>query len=115
MLARENRLKKDKDIKNVLRRGRPAREGFLFLKTRENNLGYLRFAVIVGKKVSKKAVVRNKLRRRISEVIRQKIKLNEIKSGIDGVVIALPGAQEIDFIQVKKAVEKILEKTGLIK
>ena len=117
MLARENRLKKDKDIKNVLRRGRPAREDFLFLKTLKNNLGLLRFVVVVGKKVSKRAVVRNKLRRRLSEVIRIRLKLNEIRTGTgtDGVIIVLPGAPKKDFIRLKRAIENLFVKAGLIK
>ena len=98
-------------------KGRPAREGFLFLKTLKNNLGLSRFAVVAGKEVSKKAVVRNRLRRRISEIIRIKLKTKGIKSGtgVDGVIIALPGAEKMDFVQLRRAIEKIFAKAKITK
>ncbi|MCD6148010.1 ribonuclease P protein component [bacterium] len=113
MLPRENRLRKNKDIKNVLTRGKPVREDFLFLKIVKNGLRSPRFAIVVGKNLSKKAVVRNKLKRRISEIIRIKLKMNEIKP-VDGVVIALPGAERMDFSGLKQAIEKIFAKAKLI-
>lgn len=114
MLPRENRLRKNKDIKNVLTRGKPVREDFLFLKIVKNGLRSPRFAIVVGKNLSKKAVVRNKLKRRISEIIRIRLKINEIKP-VDGVVIALPGAERMDFSGLKQAIEKIFAKAKLIK
>jgi len=117
MLPRENRLRRNKDIKNVLTKGRTTREGFLFLKIVKNDLGILRFAIVVGKNLSKKAVVRNKLKRRISEIIRMGLKLKEIKPdrGIDGVIIALPGAERMNFRDLKQAIEKIFAKVKLTK
>jgi ribonuclease P protein component len=90
MLPKKYRLKKSGDIKSVLRLGRTVREGFLILKTRENNLSSFRFAFLISLKVSKKATVRNRLRRRLSEFIR--LNLSDIErssSALDAVLIVV--------------------------
>lgn len=89
----------------------------MFLKTIKNDLGLPRFAIVVGKEVSKKAVVRNRLRRRISEIIRIKLKTKGISldAGVDGVIIALPGAERMDFTQLRQAIEKIFAKAKITK
>lgn len=88
MLPKKYRLKKSEDIKSVLKLGRTVREGFLILKTRENNLSNPRFAFLISLKISKKATVRNRLKRRMSEFIR--LNLSDIErsgSALDAVLI----------------------------
>jgi len=88
MLPKKYRLKKSGDIKSVLKLGRIVREGFLILKARENNLSSSRFAFLISLKVSKKATVRNRLRRKLSEFIR--LNLSDIErncSSFDAVLI----------------------------
>ena len=85
MLPKKYRLKKSGDIRGILKSGRTHREGFLILKIRENNLSNSRFAFLISLKISKKATVRNKLKRKLSKFIR--INLSEIKNNIDAVLI----------------------------
>ena len=72
MLAREARLKKNKDFEQIFKKGKSVKGDFLLLKIVKNKLNKNRFAAIVSQKVSKKAIIRNKIRRRIAEIIRQK-------------------------------------------
>lgn len=58
----------------MFRKGKALKGGFLFAKYSENNLGFPRIAFVVSLKVSKKAVVRNRIKRVISEVASRSLK-----------------------------------------
>lgn len=108
MLPKRNRLKKKKDIERVLKNGKTFRERFILFKFIENDLKKSRFCFIVSQKISKKAVLRNKIRRWMSEAVRGKIK--ELKKEIDGIFIALPGIENEDFWGIKKMIDNLLLK-----
>ena len=67
---------------------------------------------MVSQKVSKRAVVRNKVRRRLSEAI--KAEERNIKNGTDLVVIALSGIDKKEFSEIKESVSVALIKAGLV-
>lgn len=113
MLAKENRLKKKKDFEDVFKKGAGFKEKFLFLKIKENKLKESRFGFAVGLKVSKKAVIRNRIKRRLREAMRLKIK--QIKPGIDGVFVVLAGTDIGDFQEINEIVDKLLNKASLWK
>lgn len=71
MLARANRLRSRKDLARVYRQGKPLRSGSLMLKWAPNQRGSARTAVVVSKKVASSAPARNRIRRRIYELLRQ--------------------------------------------
>jgi len=106
MLSKINRLRNDKEIKRVLAGGKGYRDGFLFLKSAKNNLEAARFAFIVSKKTAKKAVLRNKIKRRLTEAVRKKIP--ELKTGFDAVVIAQKGIENKTFQETKENIERLL-------
>jgi len=112
MLPPKNRLKRKKDFGRVFREGESFEEDFLFLKIKKNNSGRKRFGFIVSQKVSKKAVLRNKVKRRLREVIRKK--LPAIKSGIDGVLVAKKGAEKKDFSEIKGVINKLFKKAKIL-
>lgn len=91
MLSGKNRLKKKKDFERVFKQGRGLREGFLSLKFIKNDLGLTRFGFVVGQKVSRKAVVRNKVKRFLRDLAKRK--LAEVEKGLDIVIIAGKGAE----------------------
>ena len=71
MLASVNRLRKPYEINRVYKRGvYGAGEGLISLKAATNGRTVSRAVVVVSKKVDKRAVTRNRIRRRIYEVIR---------------------------------------------
>lgn len=112
MLPKKNRLKKKKDFEKVLKKGKGFKEDFLILKVKKNRLKELRFGFIVSQKVSKKAVVRNKIKRRFREVVKERIK--RINKKVDIILIALPGAKAKDFQETKITIEKLFKKAGIL-
>ncbi len=109
MLPRENRLKRDKDFDILFKKGEGVFGSVCGAKWKKNGLRFSRFAVVVGTKVSKKAVVRNRLRRQIREMIR--LRINQFKPGYDMVLIVRPGALEKTHNELEIAVLKLLKKT----
>lgn len=73
-LNKQNRLKKKKDFEKVFKEGKAAKGSFLFLRHLKNGRGLPRIAFIVSSKVSKKAVVRNRIRRVLSETAGAELK-----------------------------------------
>jgi ribonuclease P protein component len=110
MLPKNSRLKKTKEIRNVLRNGRSFKERFLILKTTRGG-AESRFGFVVPVKVSKKAVVRNKIKRRLRAIVAQNKKA--IKKGRDSLLMALPGTEKETFSDLKQSLEKLLKKAGL--
>lgn len=71
MLAASNRLRLPKDISRVYKVGAyGAGGGVLSVKAAPNGRPQHRAVVVVSKKIDKRAVVRNRLRRRLTEIIR---------------------------------------------
>mgnify|MGYP000898370577 FL=1 len=70
MFNRSARLRKERDIMRVYQKGRGAVNDQLGIKAIVNPQGETRTAVVVSKKVDKRAVVRNRNRRRIIGILR---------------------------------------------
>lgn len=112
MLASKNRLRKKKDIERVLREGKSLKQDFVILKVKQNTINIARFVFIVSQKVSKKAVVRNKVKRRLREIIKEKMDI--IEKGIDVSLIALSGIEKNSFQEIKVSIEKLFKKAKII-
>jgi len=103
MLARSQRLRNNRDILRVLKRGRFVRTPHLKIIILASRLPQLRAAAVISKKVDKRAVVRNRNRRRVIEVIR--INLPHLKAGFDILVYiqsdltsVTPGDLEVEIM-----------------
>jgi len=96
----------------VFKKGEGFKEGFLFLKHASSRLENSRCGIVVSQKVSKKATVRNKIKRRIRAVISQK--LQEIKKGRDFVFVAFPGLETDGFYEIEETVSRLLKKANLL-
>jgi ribonuclease P protein component len=89
------------------------RSGQIALKYMPSNRASYRLAVVVSKKVSKSAVVRNRIRRRVIEAVR--LRAAEITKPYDIVVtvfqdtLAIMPAQELD-----QTVRNLLQQAGII-
>ncbi len=112
MLKKENRLKKQKDFERVFKQGKYCKQDLIFLRVEKNDVKVSRFGFIVSKKVSKKAVVRNKVKRRMREVIKKRLLC--IEKGIDVVLSAIPGLEEKSFNETETMINKALEKLKII-
>ena len=71
MLKNINRLRKTREIQRVFKSGKSIRSANFSVRYTPNRFSSLRFAVVVGTKVDKRATRRNALKRRMREVIRQ--------------------------------------------
>lgn len=109
MLPKENRLKRDKDFQALFKSGRGAYGSVCGAKWRRNDLQVSRFAVVVGTKVSKKAVVRNRLRRQIREMLR--LRLGQMRPGYDLVLIVKREALGKTAPELEREVLRLLKKT----
>jgi ribonuclease P protein component len=73
MLAKQNRFSGNKSLVPVQRAGKFVRAGFFqmryFVDSKNSNRPF-RIAVVVSKKIDKRAVVRNRIRRRVFEAYR---------------------------------------------
>lgn len=112
MLPKENRLKRDKDFQKVFKGGAGAYGSFCGAKFSPNGRKSSRIAVVVGTKVSKSAVVRNRIRRQIREVVR--LNLAKIRPGYDLVIIAKPEAKGRTQRELEQATLKLIKKTPLL-
>ena len=111
MLPKINRLKRKKDFEKVFKKGKRFKEDLLLLKIVKNNLGLIRFGFIVSQKVSKKAAVRNKIKRRLRAIVGKKTKKN--KTGLDILLTVLPGLEKKRFQDVEKVINKLFQKAGI--
>ena len=113
MLPKANRLKRDKDFKALFSKKTPGVFGvFCGAKWKKNDLKVSRAAVVVGTKISKIAVVRNRLRRQIREVLR--LNLDKLKPGYDLVLIVNKKALNKEYSELEQDVLKLLKKTPLL-
>lgn len=108
MLPRKYKLKRDNDFKKVFKEGKYQQKDFIKIRFLKNNLDISRFAFMVGLKVSKKAIQRNKIRRRLEEIIQKRI--NQIKPGFDLVVMVSPIILEKKYQEIEEALASLLEK-----
>lgn len=113
MLKKEFRLRKQKDFENVFNKGFYFSNNLLSLKATENDSPISRFGFIVSKKISKKAVERNRVKRLLRESIR--LMRENIKIGFD--VVFIPKIEIVgkSFAEVDSSVEKLLKRSGLLK
>lgn len=112
MLSKEFRLRTDQDIKALFVNSKSAFGIYAILKTKPNKLSVSRFAVIAGTKVSKKAVVRNKLKRQIRAIIKKH--LDAIKSGQDVVIMLKKEAVNKQYSELEEDLLKSIKKAKLL-
>ncbi len=114
MLLFDNRLKKEKDFKNVFSLGKHFNLNSVgIIRFKENNQIKTRFGFVVSKKVSLKAVKRNRIKRILREQVRKRI--NMINDGWDIVIITRPNIINLSSLEIGIIIEKSLRKIGVIK
>jgi len=112
MLPKINRIKKKKDFEKIFKNSKSFKNNLFIFRIAKNDLDQNRFGFVVSQKVSKRAVIRNKVRRRLTESI--KAEINNIKNNTDLVIIALHGIEKKEFSEIKESVREALIKAKLI-
>src|SRR3989344_3151836 len=98
-LPKKNRLEKKEDFSRVFKSGIFLRESFLGVKFLKNNAQQNRFGVVVSGKVSKKAVTRNIIKRRVLGILKKLDRFE--KNNFDIIVTTAPGIVGKTFQEIK--------------
>ncbi|PWB38800.1 MAG: ribonuclease P protein component [Parcubacteria group bacterium] len=111
MLPKIYRLHSDKEIKDLVRTGQTFFLPEFVIKYRKNREKNTKVAFVVSTKVEKRAVIRNKLARRLREVIQRYIK--NMVPGYSVLIIAKKRALELDFMTIGRQILFALNKSRL--
>jgi ribonuclease P protein component len=109
-LPKEMRLCRGAEFRRVFAYGRRKTNRLLTLYYLRNDGGARRVGLVVSRRVGK-AVERNKVRRRLQEILRQR--WDELKDGRDLVLVVRKDARNAGFRQLAKAVEDVVARAGL--
>lgn len=112
MLPRQYKLKKTTDFKSVFEKGHKVRDRDFLLVYKENGENKTRIGLVISSKVSKKATLRNQLRRKITESLRGRI--NDIKTGLDIIIVLQEGVVRKKHEDINKNLTEFLKKEGLL-
>jgi ribonuclease P protein component len=107
------RLRRQKDIEACLREGKRYKHPLMTLYVRWREGEGRRIAFSVGRKVSKKATLRNRIKRWLREAYRTK--RWAMKEGVDLFVIAQPACAAANFQAVDAALTELLLKAKVLK
>ena len=125
MLHREHRLKKKRDFEIAFEHGRFVGGALCTMKVwhivpaQFPKRGYskedLKIGFVVGKKVSKSAVKRNRLKRQMREVVRLLVKKMEIRAGNMIILMAKPEMFGKSYAEIEQDVHLLLRRAKLIR
>lgn len=104
---------KRKDYNALFKGGKLEAGELVFLKFKKNDLKINRFCFVVGLKVSKKSTIRNKLKRRLKDIIK-KIS-QDIKTGIDIAIIARPKIIDKNYKEINDNLKDLLKRSKIYK
>ncbi|MCX7642247.1 MAG: ribonuclease P protein component [Armatimonadetes bacterium] len=109
---KSERLHRQKDIEACLRKGNRYRHPLMTLYVRWRGGTGRRVAFSVGRKVAKKATLRNKIKRWLREAYRTK--RWAMTEGVDLFIIAQPGCVAANFQAVDAALTELLIKAKVL-
>jgi len=110
--SREERLKKEREFREVFDHGKSLGGSTVAFYFKPNSLGYPRAGFIVSKKVSKKAVERNRARR----LMRETFRLNKHRlKPYDLIFIARKGILGKKLQEVEKDFLSLAKRAGILK
>jgi ribonuclease P protein component len=112
-LPKPHRLRRRQDFQKVYQYGKRHQQVHFILRSLRHlpssnteNLPATRFGISVSQKVSKKAVVRNLLKRQVKAALRQL--LPQITSGWSVVIGVRPSAQGCEYVEILRELEQLL-------
>jgi ribonuclease P protein component len=109
VLAKENRIHGRKAFLGILKTNTVIRGKYFNLSYSPNQTEKIKAAVVVGKKISKKAVDRNRLRRKIFEILRKKFAL--ALSGKNIIIIVFnPNTVNLKSSEIEELIEQLVAK-----
>jgi ribonuclease P protein component len=112
MLFKKYRLTKRNDFQAVFKKGRKSFGNFFSIRYKENGLDYSRIAVVVSAKVSKRAITRNLIKRRVRVVV--KPLMSEFSKNFDIIINVMSPTLNIDFNNLQKELNNFLKKNKIL-
>jgi len=110
MLSKKYRFHSRGGVQYTYKHGKTIRTPKISLIHNINDRGFQRFAVVVSKKVSKSAVGRNRIRRRVYEAIR--LELPEFSAKKDNIfVVYSKEVSSMDFLELRTLIHSLLEQS----
>ena len=107
-MQKQHRLTGDARISEIHREGRSIANRLLVFRLSPNGLDRSRFCFIAGKRVGN-AVVRNRVKRRLRETVRN----SGFRAGWDTIIMARRGAGEANYGELQYAVANLMRRTRL--
>jgi ribonuclease P protein component len=111
-LNRALRLRKSSEFQRVRQQGRSVTSRLLILAWTANDVAQLRIGFVVGKRISKRAVDRNRLKRLLGEAIRPL--LPDIAPGWDIVLSARKDTLAADLHMLEQDIPALLRRAKLL-
>ena len=109
-LPKKNRLSGRKDIEDVFKKGKTLNSGSFRIRYLVDGSNSKMFGISVSSKVFKKATERNRVRRRLSEMIRKNI--FRIRHNLKAVISVKRGFLDNDDRKIEKVLIEELNKTA---
>jgi ribonuclease P protein component len=108
-MRKEQRLRRRKDFGAVYRRGRIQSNRLLALRVLPNDQAVSRFGFVAAKVVGG-AVTRNRVKRRLREVVRRLA----VRGGYDVVIGARKPCADASFADLHEALQSLLGRAGVL-
>lgn len=110
MLPRKYRFHSRGGVKYTYQKGKTIRSPKISLVHADNERGGQRFGVVVSKKISKSAVTRNRIRRRVYEAIRHELPHFTAKKDCIFIVFNLD-VKDMPFSELQGIVHQLLQES----
>lgn len=106
---RKNRISGKKTFQKIISAGKTVHNSFFFVYYLKNNFKYSRFSVVISSKVVSGAVGRNRIRRRISEVVRKNFVFIH-PAGVDIIIIVRHKVKDLNSSELERSLMEIFKK-----
>lgn len=107
IISKEYHIKKNQEIEKIIKNRHSVGNKYFAIYTYKNNeASHYRFALSIGKKYGI-AVERNKMKRRIREIIKNH---NELLINVDYVFVIKPASNILEYKQIEENIIYLLKK-----
>jgi ribonuclease P protein component len=110
-VKRRYRVREDRRFREIRQRGRSFSNDVIVLTALANDLPYSRFGFAVSSRIGN-AVVRNRIKRRLREIIR--LRMAWIRPGCDIILIARKPIRSAEYGQLETACARLLRRAQLL-